>query len=236
MTGSGVPLSIVPSGTGNLLARNLYLPLDNRMAMVRAAFEGDTHPIDVGWAEFYRADGTREERAFVVMGGIGLDAAMIANTSGDLKKRVGWIAYVDGAARSLPKARAFRVMYQLPEHRLHSARVQSVLFANCGSCRPGSTSSPRRPSRTGSSTSSSSNPRVRSGGCSCGDGGLGQQRAAALPRRPPGARSPNEEQLGGVLPRLGSRRRHHARPAGAARRRRVRRGSAREHTRLALAA
>ena len=133
MTGSGVPLSIVPSGTGNLLARNLYLPLDNRMAMVRAAFEGDTHPIDVGWAEFHRPDGSREERAFVVMGGIGLDAAMIANTSGDLKKRVGWIAYVDGAARSLPKARAFRVMYQLPEHRLHSARVQSVLFANCGS-------------------------------------------------------------------------------------------------------
>ena len=36
-----------------------------------------------------RADGTVEERAFVVMGGMGLDAAMIANTSGDLKKRVG---------------------------------------------------------------------------------------------------------------------------------------------------
>jgi diacylglycerol kinase family enzyme len=32
------------------------------------------------------------------MGGMGLDAAMIANTSGDLKKKVGWVAYVDGAA------------------------------------------------------------------------------------------------------------------------------------------
>ena len=58
---------------------------------------------------------------------------MIANTSRDLKKTVGWIAYVDGAARSLPNAKPFRVMYQMDGRRLHSARVQSVLFANCGS-------------------------------------------------------------------------------------------------------
>ncbi len=133
MNDSGVPLSIVPSGTGNLLARNLFLPLDDPTKMVRATFEGDTHAMDIGFAEIRRADGSREERAFVVMGGMGLDAAMIANTSGDLKKRVGWFAYVDGAARSLPSAKPFRVMYQLVGHRLHSARVQSILFANCGS-------------------------------------------------------------------------------------------------------
>lgn len=133
MTDSGVRLAIVPSGTGNLLARNLLLPLDRPDAMIRAALDGATHPIDVGWAELHRPGGDREERAFVVMGGMGLDAAMIANTSGDLKKKVGWIAYVDGAARSLPTAKPFRVMYQLDGHRLHSARVQSILFANCGS-------------------------------------------------------------------------------------------------------
>jgi diacylglycerol kinase (ATP) len=67
-----------------------------------------------------------------VMAGIGLDAAMIANTNSQLKKTVGWVAYVDGAARSLPGAKPFRVMYELDGHRLHSAKVQSVLFANCG--------------------------------------------------------------------------------------------------------
>ncbi|GAA1974563.1 diacylglycerol/lipid kinase family protein [Microbacterium pumilum] len=133
MSDSGVPLTIVPSGTGNLLARNLFLPIGDPAAMVRATFDGDTHPIDVGWAKLHRSDGSREEHAFVVMGGMGLDAAMIANTSGDLKKRVGWIAYVDGAARSLPNAKPFRIMYQIGERRLHSAKVQSVLFANCGS-------------------------------------------------------------------------------------------------------
>ncbi|MFB8386741.1 diacylglycerol/lipid kinase family protein [Microbacterium sp. NPDC055910] len=133
MAGSGVPLAIVPSGTGNLLARNLRLPLTEPAAMIRAAFDGDRHAIDVGWARLRRADGERVEHAFVVMGGIGLDAAMIANTSPQLKKTVGWVAYVDGAARSLAGAKPFRVMYQLAGRRLHAARVQSILFANCGS-------------------------------------------------------------------------------------------------------
>ncbi|GAA3908686.1 diacylglycerol/lipid kinase family protein [Microbacterium invictum] len=133
MSGSGVPLTIVPSGTGNLLARNLRLPLDDSDTMVRATFEGETQPIDVGFARLRRGDGETVEHAFVVMGGMGLDAAMIANTSGDLKKKVGWVAYVDGAARSLVKARPFPVMYQVPGHRMHRANVQSVLIANCGS-------------------------------------------------------------------------------------------------------
>lgn len=132
MSGSGVPVAIVPSGTGNLLARNLGLPLAEPDTMVRAVFEGDTFAMDVGWTKLGRADGTTVEHAFVVMGGIGLDAAMIANTNPQLKKSVGWVAYVDGAARSLPSAKPFRVIYQLPGHRLHSARVQSVLFGNCG--------------------------------------------------------------------------------------------------------
>jgi diacylglycerol kinase family enzyme len=133
MSESGVPLTIVPSGTGNLLARNLRLPLADAEAMVRATFEGDRLPVDVGFAAIRREDGTSEERAFVVMGGMGLDAAMIANTNGTLKKRVGWIAYIDGAARSLATAKPFRIMYQVPGRRLHSARVQSILIANCGS-------------------------------------------------------------------------------------------------------
>lgn len=133
MSGSGVPLTIVPSGTGNLLARNLRLPLDGSEEMIRATFDGDRLAMDIGWASLKRPDGTTAEHAFVVMGGMGLDAAMIANTNPQLKKSVGWVAYVDGAARSLASAKPFRVMYQLDGSRLHSARVQSVLFANCGS-------------------------------------------------------------------------------------------------------
>ncbi|WP_327036855.1 diacylglycerol/lipid kinase family protein [Microbacterium sp. CH12i] len=132
MAGTGVPLAIVPSGTGNLLARNLGLPLTVPEAMIRAALGDFHHPIDIGWAVLTRENGDTNEHAFVVLAGIGLDADMIANTRSDLKKSVGWVAYVDGAARSLPKAKPFRIVYQLDESRLHSTKVQSVLFANCG--------------------------------------------------------------------------------------------------------
>lgn len=132
LTDTGVPLTIVPSGTGNLLARNLNLPLTDPEAMIRATFDGDVIPIDAGVARLRREDGSTEEHGFVVMAGMGLDAAMIANTNPQLKKTVGWVAYVDGAARSLVTAKPFRIVYQLDDQRLHSARVQSILFANCG--------------------------------------------------------------------------------------------------------
>lgn len=137
LTSSGVPLTIIPSGTGNLLARNLNLPLSDSDVMIRSTFEGDVLSIDTGIARIRRAGGEIEEHGFSVMAGIGLDAAMIQNTRDDLKKQVGWVAYVDGAARSLVSAKPFRVMYQLDGHRLHSARVQSVLFANCGALQGG---------------------------------------------------------------------------------------------------
>lgn len=132
MAGTDVPLAIVPSGTGNLLARNLGLPLLDPDRMIRAALGDFRHPIDIGWAELTRENGDADEHAFVVLAGMGLDAAMIANTRPDLKKSVGWVAYVDGAARSLPSAKPFRVVYQIDESRLHSTKVHSVLFANCG--------------------------------------------------------------------------------------------------------
>lgn len=132
MAGTGVPLAIVPSGTGNLLARNLRLPLDHPEEMIRAVFDGETRPIDIGWVHLAHPDGSAQEHAFVVLAGIGLDAHMIANTRADLKKSVGWVAYIEGAARALPSSEPFRVAYQVDDGRLHAARVHSMLFANCG--------------------------------------------------------------------------------------------------------
>ncbi len=129
---TGVPLAILPSGTGNLLARNLGLPLADPDEMIRAALGEFRHAIDIGWARLTRANGEHEEHAYVVLAGVGLDADMIANTRPDLKRSVGWIAYVDGAARSLVSAEPFRSVFQIDDGRLHSTKVHSILFANCG--------------------------------------------------------------------------------------------------------
>lgn len=132
MAGSDVPLSIVPSGTGNLLARNLGIALDDPAAAIDAVFHGEQRRVDIGWAALTRANGERHEHGFVVLAGIGLDAHMIANTRPGLKKSVGWVAYVDGAARALPGAKPFRIMYAVDNKKLHTVKVHSMLFANCG--------------------------------------------------------------------------------------------------------
>lgn len=132
MAGSGIALAILPSGTGNLLARNIGLPLADPDEMIRAALGEFRHAIDIGWARLTRENGVHEEHAYVVLAGMGLDADMIANTRPDLKKSVGWIAYVDGAARSLVTAEPFRAVFQIDDGRLHSTKVHSILFANCG--------------------------------------------------------------------------------------------------------
>lgn len=129
---SGLPFGILPSGTGNLLARNLNLPLDDPQAIAQALFAGDLDELDVAWARFGRENGDVEEHAFVVLGGIGADAAMIANTSSTLKKQVGWVAYLEGAAKAISNAKPFRVVYHVQGRSLRNARAHSVLFANCG--------------------------------------------------------------------------------------------------------
>jgi len=129
---SGIPLVVLPSGTGNLLARNLELPLTDLNAAVAAAFSGTDRPIDLGMAEITRPDGSSEEHAFLVMAGLGLDAKMIKNTNTKLKKAVGWLAYIDGIARSLPELKPVRLSYKLDSGPTRSMSVHTILIGNCG--------------------------------------------------------------------------------------------------------
>jgi len=130
--GSGVPLGLVPLGTGNLFARNLGVPVNDHDDAVVLAFAGVDRAVDVLVADITRPDGTNETHTSLVMSGIGIDAAMIANTNPDLKKRVGWLAYVDAGLRALPASKPFRVVYRTDAGRLHRSRVSSILVANLG--------------------------------------------------------------------------------------------------------
>lgn len=133
LRGSEVPLGLVPAGTGNLLARNLELPLSGLGPSLRIAFGAGERAIDLGIAEIQRHGATEpEQHVFLVMAGLGLDAKMIKNTSSRLKKAVGWLAYVDGAARSLPEMKPIRLRLRLDENQSRQVSAHTVLIGNCG--------------------------------------------------------------------------------------------------------
>jgi YegS/Rv2252/BmrU family lipid kinase len=96
LAGTGVPVGIVPAGTGNLLARNLDIPLYVRAA-IDVALTGQDRAIDM-----VSVNGDNlEDTHFMVMAGMGLDAAIMEGVNEDIKKKVGWIAYVISGAKAL---------------------------------------------------------------------------------------------------------------------------------------
>ena len=132
LAGTDTPLALLPAGTGNLLARNLDLTLDDVEHALDTAFDGDDRPIDVGVAEL-RDAGRTERRVFLVMAGLGIDAQMIAATDDDLKARAGWIAYVKAIGTVLRDRNELRLRYRLDGGTVHSMHAHTVLIGNCGS-------------------------------------------------------------------------------------------------------
>ena len=132
LRGSGASLALLPSGTGNLFARNLELPLANLEQSIEAAFHGGDRRVDLGLVDIVRAGGESERHAFLVMAGLGLDAKMIKNTNTTLKKAVGWLAYIDGITRSLPELKPVRIRYRLNGGSEKSLSVHTIIVGNCG--------------------------------------------------------------------------------------------------------
>jgi len=132
LRGSDVPIALLPSGTGNLLARNLDLDVTDLPGSIASAFSPGERSIDLGIAEITRESGEKEEHAFLVMAGLGLDAKMMANTNPQLKKAVGWLAYVDAGIRSVAELEPMRLNYTVDGKAQKTASVHTILIGNCG--------------------------------------------------------------------------------------------------------
>lgn len=133
LQGGSIPMALLPSGTGNLLARNLDLSLDDIELAVHTAFTGVDRKIDLGLIEITRADRATSHHVFLVMAGLGLDAKMLANTDDDLKKKAGWLAYVTALALTLRDKNELRFHYALDRGPSRATRAHTIIVANCGS-------------------------------------------------------------------------------------------------------
>lgn len=133
----GIPLGVVPLGSGNLLARNLGLPVNDRAEAVRIAFHGADRRIDLAGAELADENGHITRSVYLVMAGIGLDARMASGTNSAMKKRVGWLAYTDPILRSVFSGERFSVSYALDGGRRRTVRAHTMIVGNCGTLTAG---------------------------------------------------------------------------------------------------
>ena len=126
-----VSLGLVPIGTGNILARNLKLPINNLEKCIKRSVVGDTYEIDLGVAKAINQHGELSKFYFTGIAGIGMDARIMQRTLPELKRRVGWIAYLEGGLRSLPmKFEKFEVL--VDDQSPRTLKSYSILIGNAG--------------------------------------------------------------------------------------------------------
>ena len=153
LVGTPVPFGLLPGGTGNLLARNLDLPYSSLEESLQIALGGSERSIDVGVARIQlvadhdhsaahdipndtpqntdtaAASTQTVDETFLVMGGLGFDAKIMADAPEKLKAHIGPLAYIWSGLRHLrgPRFHATVRFDGLPPRRI---KARTILFAN----------------------------------------------------------------------------------------------------------
>jgi diacylglycerol kinase (ATP) len=123
---AGIPMAVVPLGTANLLARNLDIPLSEAEA-VEVAFGDHTRDIDLIKVT---VDGVPGEH-FAVIGGLGVDAMIMDETSPALKDAIGAGAYFIAAAKALGRT-PINMRITLDDHRPRRRHAMICAIGNVG--------------------------------------------------------------------------------------------------------
>jgi diacylglycerol kinase (ATP) len=133
LVGTETPIGLLPGGTANLLARNLNLPTDSLDDALKVALTGQNKRIDVGRLTVNQSGEHErpEEHIFLIMAGIGFDAAIMTDVPERLKKTVGPLAYAFTGAKNL-RGPQFKVRIKVDDEPEISRRTRSVVIGNCG--------------------------------------------------------------------------------------------------------
>ncbi|MGJ9413863.1 phosphatase PAP2 family protein [Aeromicrobium sp. CF4.19] len=123
---TGVAVGIIPHGTGNLLARNLGVPLNARDAL-QAAFGGQDKAIDL--ASYSTDSGV--DTVFLVMAGLGMDAMIMTGVDDRLKEKVGWAAYFVSGLKAL-RFPGMKVEISVDDEEPRKFRARTVVIGNVG--------------------------------------------------------------------------------------------------------
>jgi diacylglycerol kinase family enzyme len=98
LSDSGVPLGIIPAGTGNQVAAVLGIPSSPDAATETLASEA-VRTVDLGQVTVRPVDGPATTSVFIIGCGAGFDARLMATTPHGLKQKIGKSAYVAQAIK-----------------------------------------------------------------------------------------------------------------------------------------
>lgn len=87
-----IPLGILPGGSTNIIAREMRVPTDSEAGAALLLGPHRVKSIDVGWSD---------RKIFLHMAGAGFDSRMFARSNSELKRKIGWLAYLPAAIRAL---------------------------------------------------------------------------------------------------------------------------------------
>ena len=126
LAGTDTLIGVLAGGTGNLLARALGIPLSVDRAVDKLVGGGESR-VDLG-----RFDSGKR---FAIAAGVGIDAAMVAETPGWLKRRLGVLAYTiigtKAALRAVLKREFFEATVTV-DGVTETRRAAAVMIANFG--------------------------------------------------------------------------------------------------------
>jgi YegS/Rv2252/BmrU family lipid kinase len=97
LQGTGIPMAILPGGTGNILSIELGIPqnLQEACTLITRPEKSRLRSVDLGITN------DQTVPAFALRAGVGLEAAMLEGTDRELKERYGIFAYIMGATQAL---------------------------------------------------------------------------------------------------------------------------------------
>jgi len=103
IAGSETALAVIPAGTANVWAKEIGMPRSPGIGM-QTIVRGERRRIDLG-----RAGG----RCFLLMAGVGLDAAIVPHVNPWLKRRLGVLAYLIAGAITALRTKPWRTSLRI---------------------------------------------------------------------------------------------------------------------------